>query len=281
MVIVASGCTPGGDGNEGQGDETSLEKSYSIGSGLEILSFSSSDSHLYPGQRAVMILRMRNHHIEEINVDQMEPYNLGPLELVDSDDSWEERCTPSDIPPAQYGDSPIIECRWRVRAPDDLGDFESKVISPRLQLRYDSVLSNKRNPLKLQFKDYTSIDSPSEISRTYTNKEIEVQAVVENPAPVEGTTMGLKFRNAGDGKLIPLSEGSESNTYYEVEPSPGSVFQDCSPSFDVQSPISTEIETSCEIMAPSGESVARNLVFATSYKYQRSPSLDIEVVNDQ
>lgn len=276
-VVIVSGCTAlNGDNNE-----VDFEEPESIGHGLEIVNLEPSDPQLFPGQKAVIVLRMRNHHISELGIEEMVLYNLGPLELVDSGQSWQDRCTPSEIPTAEHGQSPLIECEWRIKAPDDMEDFESKTISPRLQLRYDSVLSNKQHPLEVQFKHYTDISDPSQVEKTYSNEEIRMTAGVENPAAIDGTRIGLSFDNVGSGRVVPMSEDDEAKTFYEVEVSPESVFSDCSPSFEVRSAVGSEIEESCEIHAPGGEAVARNLVFATSYKYQQSQSVDIEVVNDQ
>lgn len=278
VVVIVSGCTAlnGEDNNEAE-----FEEPESIGQGLEIVSLEPSDPRIFPGQRAVVILRMRNHHISEINIDEMVLYNLGPLELVDSGQSWQDRCTPSEIPAAEHDQSPLIECEWRISAPENMEDFESKTISPRLQLRYDSVLSNKQHPLEVQFKHYTDISDPSQVERAYSNEEVRMDAEIENPAAVDGTRIGLSFDNVGSGRVVPLSEDEEAKTFYEVEVSPESVFSDCSPSFEVRSAVGPEIEESCGVHAPGGEAVARNLIFATSYKYQQSQSVDIEVVNDQ
>lgn len=275
-IILASGCTIPGNSN---GNNANIDGSSS--GKLEIVEFKPADSTLYPDQGSTIILKLRNNHISEnVEIDNMELYNIAPLQVEESS------CTPEELQPAAHGISPTMECQWRIRAPSsgEIGDFESKLVQPRLQLRYESAMSNKRNPLEVQFKPYENIRSPEEVTQTYSNGEIEMGVSVESPAQLEGTKVGLHFQNVGEGKVVP-ERGEDTDAYYDVEFLPDPVFvggETCSGDpVSVTSPVGSDIDISCELNPGSDTAVARHLVFSTSYKYQRSPSLHIEVVNDQ
>ncbi|MFB6145745.1 MAG: hypothetical protein ABEJ99_04555 [Candidatus Nanohaloarchaea archaeon] len=280
FAILASGCTgtgtntniPGSNGNTdgNQIDPVKLQK------GLEITQFKSSDSRLVPNQRAVVDLVLKNYHVKPIDIEQIELYNLGMLDI-----KQDRQCTPREIDTAKKGYIPEMECKWVIQAPDksDMSGFSSKRIPIKLRLKYSSQLTNYKQALQLDYRPLKGTTKTDTVRRTYSNGEVSLSLKTENPVPfVSGSTGGgrridFKVDNAGPGSIA--SDG------YNFTYTPTDVFKhDQGNCPDHRSPVIGEnIDFSCMIMPDVEDSVTRNHLVSVSYKYVKAPTLDIEVVN--
>lgn len=274
FIVLASGCTT--DGTNGDNKDNTEVDPVEVEKGLEITDFKTSDTELVPDQRAVVTLVLKNYHVKPISIEQMELYNLGFLEVVD-----EKSCTPREIDVAKKGFIPSMECQWVVKAPpkSEMSGFDSKKVPIKLRLKYDSQVSNYKQALKVDYRQLTEITNTEDISKTYSNGEAKLHLSTENPVPYSesggGRLMEIKVENAGIGQIA--SEG------YEFSYTPEEVFiheeegNSCPESKDPV--IDDTVEFGCMILPDVEESVTRNLMISVSYKYVKSPTLDIEVVN--
>lgn len=254
LVVMASGCahTTGTGGLD-------TGTSSGSGNGLEIKSFGITDQTLNPGQSAIVRARLKNHHTGPVEIEDISLYNTGFLEAS------KKGCSPSSIQPARKDFAPEMECSWNVEAPEDLKGFESKSITIQMNLRYQSSLTNEQEPMKVLFRPLEDIKQRNPVEKSYSNGEVSARISYEEPVPQQGGMMSFSFKPAGNGRV---------DSDYTVSYRPSELFSDCP----------TEVETieaekasfSCDITADSA--ATRNLVFSTSYKYVKSPSLDIEVV---
>ncbi len=286
IVVVSAGCTDiatrlGVDGDVPGENPDVPEKT---GKGLEIKDFTVSDHTLQPDQQAVVTLRLKNYHTESgVTVTDTALYNLGFLDVVDT-----QPCSPP-VRPAEQEVYPETVCRWTIQAPpkDKLTGFNSKSFNIRLNLVYESMLSNSGDPFKAQFRSIDDIEVRQEQVRTYANNEVKMTVSGENPFPIipgqtDDASVKVKLESVGSGNLRKMSGPDEP--IYEVEWTPDAVFNDCDGEPEplrLKPVIENRIEFFCDIESNSGSQVERNLIFSTSYKYAKSPSLDIEVVNRQ
>ncbi len=246
LVVVASGCA------QQQQSETSPEK------GLEIKELSISEKSLVPSQQAYVTLVLKNHHTQEINLQDVSLYNTGLLE------SEKQGCRPENLEVATAGLAPEMECTWRIEAPEDLGAFNSKSISPKLNLEYESQLEPVE-PLKVEFKDPKEIEGTSTVEKTYTNKEVKMKVSTESPASTEGRLIDVSISSAGNGRVA---------SDFSLDYTPSGVFENCPDEKEIV--IGSSVEFSCQLS--SDQQVERNLLISTSYKYVKAPTLDVEVV---
>lgn len=268
LTVAASGCTTdtGKTGNDI--DPVKMEK------GLEITELTTSDTELVPNQRATITVTLENYHIKPVEIEQLQLYNLGFLEIVN-----QKSCTPRQIDVAKMGYIPKMECRWVVKAPpaSEMEGFSSKTIPLKLRLKYASQVSNHKQALKLDFKPLKDIKHTSDVKKTYSNGEVEFTVATENPVPFSktggGRMLNIKADNAGKGDIA--SDG------YSFSYSPESVFLhgDGSCPTSKKPIIGDKVEFSCRIVPDVESSVTRNLLISVSYKYVKAPTLDIEVVN--
>ena len=252
LAVIVSGCAD----NQNNSDTTvgaSSEK------GLEIQSLGVADSSLTPGQQTRIYLTLKNYHTEPIDITEMSIFNEGSLEVSD------KVCNPSEIGAAKQGIAPEMECSWNLKAPpkEDLGAFESKPMPVNLRLAYESNIVNSE-PLTVQFKPVSDIERAREVSKTYSNGEVEASMALESPASFQGRNIDIAVRNAGPGEV----EGG-----YEFIYTPD-VF-DC-PS-EREPVVGDSVEFSCRV--EDDKEAIRNLFTSISYKYVKTPTLDIEVVN--
>ncbi len=286
IVVVSAGCTdianrlgtdtelPDGTSNT-EGEEKSNK-------GLEIVDFKVSDHTLQPDQQAVVTLRLKNYHTESgITLKETSLYNLGFLEIIDT-----QACSPP-VRPAKQDVYPETVCKWTIKAPskDKLTGFNSKSYNVRLNLVYESSLSNSGDPFKAQFKPIDDIEERNQQTKTYANNEVKMTVTGENPFPIitgqtDDASLEVQLESVGPGSLRKMS-GSH---VYELEYAPDAIFNRCDGNTEpvkLKPVVENRIEFFCDIESNSGSQVERNLIFSTSYKYAKSPSLDIEVVNRQ
>ncbi|MBC5792965.1 MAG: hypothetical protein H8Z69_02885 [Nanohaloarchaea archaeon] len=245
LVVVASGCAQ-------QESENSPEK------GLEVKDFSISEKSLVPSQQAYITLVLKNHHTQQINLRDISLYNTG---LLKAD---KQGCRPENIEVATADVAPEMECTWKVEAPEDIGAFNSKSVSLKLNIEYDSQLE-PTEPFKIDFKSPEDITETSNLEKTYTNSEIKLDISTENPAPSQGRLIDLTISSAGKGRVA---------SDFSMDYSPSGVFEDCDQQKEIV--VGSSVEFSCQIS--SDQTVERNLMISTSYKYVKAPTLDVEVV---
>lgn len=250
FVVIASGCIDPGNGEEK--------------SSIEVEDFTVTDSSLSPNQEAAINLVLRNHNNNEVKFSDISLYGLSFLRDVTSDDA----CKKDSLEPSREGVSPGMQCSWRIKAPSDIGGFESKATAVNVNMEYTSSMN--AGPFKVQFKPLSEITSSEEKTKTFSNGEIKVTLKSETPVPREGGTLEVSIDSQGPGSVV---------SDYDMSFSPESVMQDCiSKHSTAERIVEDEARFSCEIKPGSSGTVARNLVVSTSYKYLQTPSLDIEVV---
>ncbi|MFB6159224.1 MAG: hypothetical protein ABEJ95_06240 [Candidatus Nanohalobium sp.] len=245
-VILASGCA----------------SSSSNGTGVKVEKFSISDSTLTPGQQAQIEAEIVNYHRSpsEVKSEWVSLFNTGQIEVM------EKSCTPGSIGKADDGFNPKMMCTWTVQAPREsyVKGFSSKPVSVKLRMKYSASLEN-RKPLKISFKPVNDIEQSSTVKKTVTNGDVEVNVKTENPVALNNPqTVTVTARNIGPGNLV---------EDYSIEFDPSNVVENCNSPEVIQE----ELSKTCELNA--GTEGVRNMFISTSYKYEKSPNLDIEVVN--
>ncbi len=263
LAVIAAGCaeTPPTTSNGGSGTQ-----------GLVVEEFSVADSSLTPGQSTSVSITLRNYNRDSVSIQDVSLYNLGFLSLNEPEKGWKDRCTPDRIKQAGDDFYPSMECSWVVQAPDDLKDFSSKSVNVKLNLEYRSNISNNRDPFQINFMPLGEIEQREEIRKTFSNGEVVMELTTENPAPVSGALLQFSIRDANKGD----SRKVASN--YRLFYTPEKVFRPGEENGcprQVEPPIGTDAEFSCQLQSSSQGT--RNLFISTSYKYVKSPNLDIEV----
>lgn len=257
LVVAASGCM--------HTSSIGPSPASSSGSGLQIQTFDISDQSLTPGQPARITLELRNYHDQGVPIDDISLYNTGIL------NAEFQSCNPSssEIEQAREDYIPTVECSWRVTVPEEnIEGFDSKTIPVKLNLAYQSELSNSGQPVKIHFQPLSEIEQTNEVTESFSNSEIQMDIETESPVQFEGSPVAVTVRNSGNGRV-------DSN--YTFSYFPEQVFSSC-PS-EKKPLIESEASFTCEIEPRAENSQTRNLVFSTSYKYVKAPTLDVEVVN--
>lgn len=260
LAVIVSGCVdqidPGSTGVSGDGDA------------LEIHSFEVSDEHINPGQRANVELILRNYNDERVDFDDISLYSTGILNLV-GDQDIQSRCTSDSLDQMRQDTPAEMQCNWVIEAPEEI-DFDSRPVSFRLNLEYDSSLSTDGEPFSVEFDSFEDIDRTRKITHTYTNGEVSLRLETDEPQPLEGGNLDIVVEPAGSGNVV---------SDYEMGYSPENVFEGCETGEVEEAVFEDRAEFGCSIVPGTGSSVTRNLVVSTSYKYVQSPSLTVEVVN--
>lgn len=265
LAVIISGCADNSSQNN-------TDVGSSSGKGLEIKSLGVADETLTPGQQTTLSLTLKNYHTQEITLEEVSVFNDGQIFVGDDKDESEDKtadCTPEEVQKAQQGVAPEMECTWTITAPSEkqLGAFESKPISFNVKIAYDSKIINSE-PLKLQFRSVSDIENTEPVTKTYSNGEVKVSMEVESPASFAGKTMYFTAQNMGPGNV----EGGYSFDY-----KPESVFEDCIDGYQEKTPVvGSKVEFSCQVQQDT-ESI-RNLFTSVSYKYVKTPIVDVEVV---
>lgn len=259
VIVAASGCAqtdiPG---------NTNTAPSGNSGQGLQVSTFDVSDDTVSPGQNAIVTVELANYHTQDISVNDISIYNTGFLNVERSG------CSPSELRPARDDYTPRMECTWRISVPEGgIEGFESRTIPIKLNLVYDSQLSNSQSPVKAHFSPIEEIETTDTVQASFSNSEVSMNIEMERPIPYEGRTVTVTAANAGNGRV-------DSNFVFSYFPE--EVFQNCGDP-EKEPVVGQEVQFTCDIVPQSEVKQTRNLIFSTSYKYVKSPTLDIEVVD--
>lgn len=280
MALIVSGCTGSSEILPTKSDDSNQNQQKQLtGKGLEVNSFSISDQTLSPGQTAEATLVLQNYHREEISLEEIKLYDMGLLEKE------KEGCSPeeSDLEAATENINPLIECKWIVEAPpeEEMGGFSQRSSSFSAEVSYNSAIENYR-ALDVEFKPLDQIESTSEKTISFSNGEVDVQASVESPIPFEQQkTLSYRIKRAGEGRI-------EDEVEFEFEPtevfdlnsdeSVDGLGNECPESKDIV--LGSGLEFDCSISLDGSGAETRSLYFTTSYKYIKTPSMSITVVNE-
>ena len=261
LIVAVSGCSqlPTGPNNDDKQQE---------GKGLEVIEFRVSDNTLQPGQKATLMMNLRNYHTEEIEILNNTILNSGSLVEVSNKD-----CSPEQIERAQQGIYPEMECTWDLEAAaeDEIGDFNSRTVSMNAFLQYNSSLT-LINPLQLDFREYDNIESTERISRGFSNGEVEGSLSVENPVSIrDGRQIDVSVTEVGEGRVT-------SPYTFEFFPESPQVWYGCENGQQEEPIVGEEVEFSCTVDYDT--ETTHNLLFSTYYKYAKEPTINIEIVNN-
>ena len=280
MALTVSGCTGASDFLPNSNDNSNQNQQEQLpGRGLEVNSFTISDQTLTPGQTAEATLTLQNYHREEIDLEEIELYDLGLLTAT------KESCSPdeSDLETATENLNPIMECTWTIEAPpeEQMGGFSQRSASFSAEVSFDSAIENYR-PLDVEFMPLDQIESTNEKSISFSNGEVDVQASVESPVPYgQEKTLSYQITRAGEGRI-------EDEMQFEFEPvevfdlnddrSVDGSGSECPEAEDIV--LGSGLDFGCSISLEGSGVETRSLYFTTSYKYVKTPSLSITVVNE-
>ncbi len=247
LALMASGCLDGA----------------SSGNGVKVEKFSATDATLNPGQQTTVEIEITNYNDAPTTLRSrsVSLFNTGQLEVLS------KTCSPDSIDSSREGFNPTMQCVWTVQAPgeDFVQGFQSKPLSFRANIRYTSTLENRR-AVKVNFQPLREIQKSSEVSRTVSNGDINMKISGQTPAALENpSTITVNVRNTGPGDI--KEEYSFSYTPSEIFSCP-----------DSDEPIQGAVEFACTLKADS--TGTRNLFVSTSYKYEKNPGTNIEVVNN-
>lgn len=260
MAITASGCI--------QSEATSnlpsnSNPASSSSGGLEVTTFDLSDDSLGPGQSGIITAEIVNNHAQDIQLDDLSIYNTGVLEINDMS------CTPSELREPREGYTPRMQCEWRVNVPESaVENFDSKTVPIKLNLEYGSQLSNSGSPVRANFLPSEDITRTEDLQTSFSNNEVQMEINTERPMPLDGRNLGITVQNSGNGRVA-------SNFTFEYFPE--EVFNECDSEYEPV--VDQEVEFSCNIAPQTETQQTRNLIVSTSYKYIKSPTLDIRVVD--
>lgn len=267
LAVAISGCADN-TGNTSTGHSSQKD--------LEIQSLGVSDETLTPGQQTKLSLTLKNHHTQSISITDISVFNDGQIivgqDATKNDENKEPHCSSNQIQTAKEGVAPEMVCTWTLTAPskEDLGAFNSKPMPINVKIAYESNLINSE-PLKLQFKPLSEIEKAEPLKKTYSNGEIKASMEVENPAPFSGRIIYFTAENSGPGSV---------ENGYNFEYRPSSVLEDCMEKHEEEEPvIGSEVKFSCQASLNSDKEAVRNLFTSISYKYVKTPTVDIEVVS--
>lgn len=292
LVVVGSGCTelmqqlPVDSGSEGE----ELPRSRpAAGKGLEVTKLQAVDSTLRPGQTTTVQLWMVNHHVSDLRLEALEPYNTGLLSPPGGDDEFDVECdnleapegSPTDVPPSENGLNPEFRCQFTVKAPEqsEIEGFSDRRFNPRVRIAFQSRLINANDPYEMVFMPQTEIEQGSRKTASFSNGEVRMKVESDQPIPAEqGGRMSLDITSPGSGSVL--------SDQYTVSVSPAGIFGSCNgqddvSGFSVEPAAEDHGEATCVVSARSDleQRLTRQLVFATSYKYQLSPEFGITVQN--
>ncbi|MFB6099808.1 MAG: hypothetical protein ABEK16_00915 [Candidatus Nanohalobium sp.] len=250
ITVAASGC-----GQKSQG------------TGVKIQSLSASDTSLNPGQEFSVEAQIVNYNQAPTTVKagNIRLYNLGQLKKV----SGSKGCNPDSIGASKENFNPRMVCTWVLKAPGKqfVKGFKSKPLSFKMGLEYSSTLEN-REPLKIDFQKMSKISQSNEIKRTFSNGDITATVTAQTPVALGNPqNLEIKVKNTGPGYVVGKYRVDFSHENLVNCPSKGN-----------RKPIQGTARLSCTLNADSAGS--RNLFISISYKYEKTPNVDIKVVNN-
>ena len=233
--------------------------------GLVIDDFSVTDNQLRPEQQAVVRADFTNYH-EEINVQNVTLEPGTRLSLNRQGCSPE----PEELEGARNGITPTMSCTWTVEAPEGgAGAYEGGVTeSLQLRAEYEASMENQE-PLRLDFRPATDIESTSIVSQSSSNGEVSLSLTADNPVAMNaGTGLEIVADNDGHGRLV-------DGFSFDFEPE--SLFDDCESGRTEEGLQDDRVNFVCTLS--SGNEGVENVFVSTDYKYVKSPVLDITIVN--
>lgn len=282
-IVVASGCSSVNPFKSSE--EPDIKSTPVSGKGLEVTNLEVVDPTLRPGQSTVLSLTLKNYHISDTSIESMKIYNTGILE---AEDDWRQSCTPTEIQEAQQGINPEMQCEFRVTAPDsaELEGFRSKQVNPRIQITYDTGLTNSGDVYNVEFRPQNEIREAGTVKKSYSNGEVKLKVSGDQPVPSEtGGSLFLELNPAGNGRVVTQDDG----TLYKVNTESGAdAFnggkcegeQVIGEDAEIAPGIDNSASFRCELNPSGAETLTQPVVFSISYKYRISPAFNIEVIND-
>ena len=279
VTVTVSGCSNLEGALPGGNSDTTSEPEQLPGKGLMVNSFSISDETLSPGQTAEVSLELQNYHREGIELEEIDLYNTGLLTAN------KQQCTPDeeDLQAATTEVNPIMECSWTIEAPSssEMGGFSQRSASFYANIPYSTSIENYQ-PLRVEFRPLEEINSTSERSISFTNGEVDVQASVETPVAYgEQKNINFNLQRAGNGRV---------DEDYSFNYEPAELFDlngdgnidgegaEC-PESD-EAVLGGGLDFGCSISLEGSAPEVRNIFFTASYKYVKSPTLSITIVNE-
>jgi len=250
VAILASGCAS--------------ESGTSSGQGVVVEDFSISDNTLIPEQEANLKVEIANYNTNPTDIETLEIFNKGKLKVEN------KQCSSESIRAAREDIVPRMSCSWTVKAPgeDFIEGFDSKPTPIKLRLAYSTSFENTE-PLKIDYQELSNIKNSGETTITDSNGNIEITINGQTPTSQSSPNpLNFQIRNVGPGRV----EGNYDLTY-----NPNDILEEC-PN-EEEPVIENTVEYSCNL--ESGSTGTKNIFLTTSYKYIKSPNLDIQVVNNQ
>lgn len=236
----------------------------SQGTGVKVEKLSALDDTLNPNQQTQVKAEIVNYNKAPTTIESedISLFNTGQIEVLG------KTCNPDSISAAREDFNPTIACSWTIEAPDEsfVEGFSSKPVSIKMNLAYSSTLENEK-PLKIDFQEMQNIDSSNDIKRSISNGDITAIVTSQSPVALENPqNVNIEVENTGPGKI---------NGSYKFTFTPKVVEESCDGT--EKKPIQGGARLNCVLEASS--TGVRNLFVSTSYKYEKSPNLNIEVVN--
>ncbi len=257
LIVITSGCL----------EEIGLDQDDELPNrGLEIESYSVTDSELRPNQQAVIRAEFRNYH-RDIEVENIELTNYGTLLSVEP-----QGCTPDieNLEGARDGIQPTMACTWVVEAPeeDEMEGFNERREPVQMRVEYRASMENT-DPLRVNFRPVEEIEATNVVSQSSSNGEVSLRLASDNPATLQaGTDLEVIADNDGPGRL---PEGFSFN--FE----PRRLFSDCEDGKSEEGLQDDEVSFLCSVTADSEGT--NNIFVSLDYKYVKEPTLDVTLVN--
>lgn len=262
LAVAVSGCI------DQEPSEEIPELEEEENQGLEIAELTTTDPSIVPNQRSQIILKLENYHTEPVEINDISVYNTAFLNVDDRD------CSPEDeIQEARYTDEedfiPTMECRWTVEAPkESIDGYDSRNTELNVNIDYNSKLENSE-ALHIQFLPLEDIERTEDTTTSYSNNEVSLDVSLRQPLLPEGRTAFFEINNVGEGRI-------DSDYRFEVEPE--SIFgSDCGG--NKEAILGESVEFDCTVSSERQDTRTENAFFSIYYKYVKSPTLNIEVVN--
>lgn len=276
VTVTVSGCSNLEGALPGGNSDTTSEPTQLPGKGLMVNSFTISDETLSPGQTAEVTLEMQNYHREGVELGEVTLYETGRLTPE------KQQCTPDeeDLQAATTEINPVIECSWTVEAPS-IDGFSQRSTSFSANIPYNTSIENYQ-PLEVEFRPLGDINSTSERSISFTNGEVDVQASVETPVAYgEQKAINFNLQRAGDGRVDEnYSFAYEPKEIFDLDDDGNIDGEGAECPEQDEAILGGGLDFGCSISAEGSTPEVRNIFFTASYKYVKSPTLSITIVNE-
>lgn len=262
LIVAVSGCTEVLEPEESQDDWETPDPE----KGLEIETFESTDSTLLAreggGQRAELRLVLSNYHTESVELQNMDLYNTGLIEVSDGPD-----CNKNTIERAVEDQVDRAECVWEIYAPaiEELDAAGERTTQPTVSFEYESSFTNQE-PVTVQFQETENMDSITNMQESFTNSEI--QMIIETVNPIEtGRTETVD---------VTLRDGSAPGRVigdYQIDYEPDRLIE-CNNGGEPD--IDNEYTFECVIS--SDDPIQDSFLISTEYKYEQTQTVPITII---